>query len=68
MPNPKHYNMYFGPKSYWGPKTLKRHVGSTIKGQLRKEAVVNNIEREPVPDELVLSSLKDPIISNQRNA
>jgi len=68
MPNPKHSTMDVGPKRYWGPKTLKRHFGSTIKWQLRQEAVVNNIEREPVPDELVSRSFKGPVISNQGKA
>jgi len=45
MPNPNTYDMKYRPNSYWGPKDLPEHFATRIKGELRKQAVVNKLEQ-----------------------
>jgi hypothetical protein len=60
----KKYNYDFRPISYFGPKGLKDHYGTTIKGQKRKELVQENIEIENVPGVIKSQSLSEDLISN----
>jgi len=59
----KKYNYDFRPISYFGPKELKDHYGTTIKGQKRKELVQENIEIENVPGVIKSQSLSEDLIS-----
>ena len=59
----KKYNYDFRPISYFGPKGLKDHYGTTIKGQKRKELVQENIEIENVPGVIKSQSLSEGLIS-----
>jgi len=44
IPNTQDYNIKFRPNSYWGPKDLPDHFATRIKGELRKQAIVNELE------------------------
>jgi hypothetical protein len=58
MPNPDHYNMNYRPGSYWGPKELPDHFSTRIKGELRRRAVVSELENgHDVVESVVCDSL-----------
>ena len=54
-------NPKFRPKSYWGPKTLKNFYGSKIKGTIRKKIVLDNLEKNEVPSQILEDELSPKI-------
>ena len=44
MPNRENYDFSYRPQSYWGPQELKSYYGSRIKGELRREAALKDID------------------------
>lgn len=44
MPNRENYDFSYRPQSYWGPQELKAYYGSRIKGELRREAALKEID------------------------
>lgn len=45
MPNPNKYDLDFRPVTYWGPQDLKTRFGSRIKGEIRRKAALDELER-----------------------
>ena len=43
-PNPQNYDLDFRPKSYWGPSDVKTHFSSRIKGELRRQTALQELE------------------------
>ncbi len=55
MPNQNNYHMDFRPLSYWGIDERNRHLGASVKGELRRQ----------VAKELAARGILDPVISQE---
>ncbi|MBK8907476.1 MAG: hypothetical protein IPM60_06145 [Rhodospirillales bacterium] len=59
MPDLAKFDMNYRPPSYWGPQTLSRKAESTIKGELRKAAVMVFCDQGPVDARFFAESLPE---------
>ncbi|MDC1429972.1 hypothetical protein N8199_08755 [Emcibacteraceae bacterium] len=59
------FNLKYRPKSYWGPKDLKMHFGTTIKGEIRRQLVTSSVEKENIPAGVLQSELDDNVKKHQ---
>ena len=59
MPDPNDYDLSFRPESYWGPQSLSAYFGSRIKGELRRQAAVTEVEKDANPNVLSESLSED---------
>ena len=59
MPDPNDYVLSFRPESYWGPQSLSVYFGSRIKGELRRQAAVTEVEKDANPNVLSESLCED---------
>jgi hypothetical protein len=55
MPYQSHYQMAWRPESYWGIDERNRHIGASVKGELRRQ----------VAKELAERGILDPVISQE---
>ena len=44
MPNHSKCDLDFRPRSYWGPQDLQTHYGARVKGELRRQAALSDLE------------------------
>ena len=44
MPNHSKYDLDFRPRSYWGPQDLQTHYGARVKGELRRQAALSDLD------------------------
>ena len=59
MPDPKKYNLDFQPNSYWGPQAVETHVGARVKGELRRQQAISDLEQKHADPEIISESLTD---------
>lgn len=55
----KKYDFKFRPKTYFGPKVLEKHIGSYVKGQLRRKRILNELNNNSINIEQLYESLSD---------
>ena len=55
MPKSKDYYMDFRPKSYWGYDQNNAHIGSTIKGELRR-ITAKELAKDEILDPVIYSA------------
>lgn len=59
MPDPDKYNLNFRPISYWGPQEVETHVGARVKGELRRQQVIRDLEENHADHEIISESLTE---------
>jgi hypothetical protein len=59
MPDPKKYNLDFRPVSYWGPQKVETHVAARVKGELRRQQAIRDLEENHADHEIISESLID---------
>ena len=55
------FDLNFKPAYYWGPSNLETHYGARIKGQLRRQMVVDALDKEAMPAVLKEGKIKNSI-------
>jgi hypothetical protein len=59
MPDPKKYNLDFRPVSYWGPQKVETHVAARVKGELRRQQAIHDLEDNHADHEIISESLTE---------
>ena len=59
MPTLKKYDLAFRPRSYWGPQDVRTHFGARIKGELGREAALEDLMVGRADPVIVAESLSD---------
>ncbi|MDC0989027.1 hypothetical protein OAR29_00650 [Rhodospirillales bacterium] len=59
MPDPKDFNLDYRPKNYWGPQEVETLVGARVKGELRRQQAISDLEENHADHEIISESLTD---------
>lgn len=59
MPDPKNYNLNFRPLSYWGPQSVETYVGARVKGELRRQQAISDLEENHADPEIISEKLTE---------
>lgn len=55
MPDSEKFDLDYRPRSYWGPQDLGTHYGARVKGELRRQVVLSDLEAG-TPDTTIMQS------------
>jgi hypothetical protein len=59
MPNVSRFELEYRPASYWGPRPLAKHAGSTVKGELRRRSAIDKAQQALADAEDLKGSLTE---------
>ena len=59
MPDTKQYDLYFRPKSYWGPQEVDTIIGARVKGELRRRQAISDLKENHADEDIIAESLTE---------
>jgi len=59
MPDMKHFDLSFRPHSYWGPQEVETIVGARVKGELRRQQALSDLDQKHADPEIIAENLSE---------